>query len=92
MNAVIRRYEVRYDVVSPEELAQQLDVGETEGWGDLTAWRTTWQNLAVTPSHTRVRQGQPPPRCMSNDDRAGEFGTIYLRTLQRVRTHECRQP
>jgi len=47
MKAEIRRYEDCYDVVSPEELAQQLDADETEGWDDLTAWRTTRQNLAV---------------------------------------------
>ncbi|WP_276414193.1 winged helix-turn-helix domain-containing protein [Haloarcula halobia] len=47
MKAEIRRYEDRYDVVSPEELAQQLDADEMEGWDDLTAWRTTRQNLAV---------------------------------------------
>ena len=47
MKAEIRRYEDRYDVVSPEELAQQLEAGETKGWDDLTAWRTTRQNLAV---------------------------------------------
>ncbi len=47
MKAKIRRYENRYDVVSPEELSQQLDADETQGWDDLTAWRTTRQNLAV---------------------------------------------
>ena len=47
MKSKIRRYEDRYDVVSPEELSQQLDADETEGWEDLTAWRTTRQNLAV---------------------------------------------
>jgi predicted ArsR family transcriptional regulator len=47
MKAEIRSYEDRYDVVSPEELAQQLDADETKGWDDLTAWRTTRQNLAV---------------------------------------------
>ena len=47
MKAEVRRYEERYDVVSPEELAQKLDADETEGWADLTAWRTTRQNLAV---------------------------------------------
>jgi predicted ArsR family transcriptional regulator len=47
MKAEIRRYEDRYDVVSPEELSQQLDADETEGWNDLTAWRTMRQNLAV---------------------------------------------
>jgi len=47
MKAEIRRYEDSYDVVSPEELAQQLDGDEAEGWDDLTAWRTTRQNLAV---------------------------------------------
>ncbi|MFB6206152.1 MAG: winged helix-turn-helix domain-containing protein [Haloglomus sp.] len=47
MKAEIRRYEDRYDVVSPEELAQQLDADETEGWDDLSAWKTTRQNLAV---------------------------------------------
>ncbi|TKX73479.1 ArsR family transcriptional regulator [Halorubrum sp. GN11_10-6_MGM] len=48
MKSEIRRYEDRYDVVSPEELAQKLDADETDGWDDLTAWRTTQQNLAVT--------------------------------------------
>ena len=47
MKAEIRRYENRYDVVSPEELAQKLDASETEGWDDLSAWKTTRQNLAV---------------------------------------------
>jgi len=47
MKTEIRRYEDRYDVVSPEELSQQLDADETAGWDDLTAWRTTRQNLAV---------------------------------------------
>jgi DNA-binding transcriptional ArsR family regulator len=47
MKAEIRRYEDRYDAVSPEELAQQLDGDEADGWDDLTAWRTTRQNLAV---------------------------------------------
>ena len=47
MKSEIRRYEDRYDVVSPEELAQKLDADETEGWDDLTAWKTTRQNLAV---------------------------------------------
>jgi predicted ArsR family transcriptional regulator len=47
MKAEIRRYEDRYNVVSPEELAQQLDADETDGWDDLTAWQTTRQNLAV---------------------------------------------
>lgn len=47
MKTQIRRYEDRYDVVSPEELAQKLDADETDGWDDLTAWKTTRQNLAV---------------------------------------------
>lgn len=47
MKAEIRRYEDRYDAVSPEELAQQLDANETTGWDDLSAWKTTRQNLAV---------------------------------------------
>lgn len=47
MKSEIRRYEDRYDVLSPEELAQKLDADETEGWDDLTAWKTTRQNLAV---------------------------------------------
>ena len=47
MKSEIRRYEDHYDVVSPEELAQKLDADETEGWDDLTAWKTTRQNLAV---------------------------------------------
>jgi predicted ArsR family transcriptional regulator len=47
MKVEIRRYEERYDVVSPEELAQKLDADDTEGWDDLTDWKTTRQNLAV---------------------------------------------
>ena len=47
MKAEIQQYEERYDVVSPEELGQKLDADETQGWEDLTAWRTTQQNLAV---------------------------------------------
>jgi predicted ArsR family transcriptional regulator len=47
MKSEIRRYEDRYDAVSPEELAQELDADETAGWDDLSAWKTTRQNLAV---------------------------------------------
>ena len=38
--------ECRFD--ERTNLTQQLDADETEGWDDLTAWRTTRQNLAVT--------------------------------------------
>ena len=47
MKVDIRQYEDRYNVVSPEELAQKLDADETDGWDDLSAWKTTRQNLAV---------------------------------------------
>jgi predicted ArsR family transcriptional regulator len=47
MKAEIRQYEDRYDVVSPEELSRKLDGDETEGWDDLSVWKTTRQNLAV---------------------------------------------
>jgi len=47
MKTEIRQYEDRYEVVSPEELAQQLDADETVGWNDLSTWKTTRQNLAV---------------------------------------------
>ncbi len=47
LNAEIREYEDRYEVASPEELGQQLDADQTEGWEDLSAWRTTRQHLAV---------------------------------------------
>ena len=47
MKAEIRRYEDRYDVASPEELARKRDAGETDAWDDLDAWKTTRQNHAV---------------------------------------------
>lgn len=47
MKTEIRQYEDQYDVVSPEELAQQLDADDIAGWDDLSVWRTTRQNLAV---------------------------------------------
>lgn len=47
MKAEIRRYEDRYDVVTPEDLARTLDADEPTGWDDLSAWQTTRQNLAV---------------------------------------------
>src|SRR6056297_508638 len=37
------------------------------------------------PSSTRLRRGQPSACGMSEDDRAGEFGPIYLPALQRIR-------
>lgn len=46
LKAETRRYEERYDVVSPAELARKLDADE-EGWDDLTAWKTARKNLAV---------------------------------------------
>lgn len=47
MKAEIREYEDEYDAVSPEELARQLPNDATEEWEDVTAWKTTRQNLAV---------------------------------------------
>lgn len=43
----IRAYENRYDVHSPEALARELDADDTEGWEELTAWKTARQNLAI---------------------------------------------
>ncbi|QLG63406.1 winged helix-turn-helix domain-containing protein [Halorarum salinum] len=47
MKAGIREYEAEYDALSPEELARQLPTEATEEWEDVTAWKTTRQNLAV---------------------------------------------
>lgn len=47
MKSEIRNYENRYEVLSPEELARELDPDDAEGWEDLTAWKTTKQNLAI---------------------------------------------
>lgn len=47
MKATIREYEQQYDVLSPDALARELDPDDTEGWTDLSDWRTTRQNLAV---------------------------------------------
>jgi predicted ArsR family transcriptional regulator len=47
LNAEIREYEERYDAASPEELGRRLDADQTDGWKDLSAWRTTRQHLAV---------------------------------------------
>ena len=47
MKSEIGRYEDRYDVASPEELAPKLDTESTTGWEDLSAWKTTRQNLAI---------------------------------------------
>jgi predicted ArsR family transcriptional regulator len=47
MKTEIRRYENEYDVLSPEELARELDPDDTQGWEDVTAWKTTRQNLAI---------------------------------------------
>ncbi|USZ71498.1 winged helix-turn-helix domain-containing protein [Natronosalvus halobius] len=47
MKREIRRYEDQYDVVSPEELARELDADDGQGWEDLSTWRTTRQNLSI---------------------------------------------
>lgn len=47
MKTEIRDYEARYDALSPEELARQLSTEANEEWEDVTAWKTTRQNLAV---------------------------------------------
>ncbi|WP_247731327.1 winged helix-turn-helix domain-containing protein [Halovivax limisalsi] len=46
MKREIREYQDRYDVVTPEALARELEADEG-GWDDLSAWRTTRTNLAV---------------------------------------------
>lgn len=47
MKAEIREYETRYDVLSPEELARDLDPDDADGWADLADWKTTRENLAI---------------------------------------------
>ncbi|MFT4923221.1 MAG: DNA-binding transcriptional ArsR family regulator [Haloarculaceae archaeon] len=47
MKSEIRRYEDQHDVLSPEELARDLDPDNAEGWENLTAWKTARRNLAV---------------------------------------------
>jgi DNA-binding transcriptional ArsR family regulator len=47
MKSEIREYEDRYDALSPEELARELSTDAGEEWEDVTAWKTTRQNLAV---------------------------------------------
>jgi len=75
MKAEIRRYEDSYDVVSPEELAQQLDGDEAGGLGRPHRVAHDTAESRCRPSRTRLRRGQSPARCMSGDDRAGEFRT-----------------
>jgi predicted ArsR family transcriptional regulator len=47
MKASIRDYEAEYDALSAEELARQLPPEASEEWEDVTAWKTTRQNLAI---------------------------------------------
>lgn len=47
MKAEIREYEDQYGTLSPEELARQLPNEARREWEDVTAWKTTRQNLAV---------------------------------------------
>lgn len=47
MKAEIRDYVEQYDAVSPEELARQLPTETRDEWEDVTAWKTTRQNLAI---------------------------------------------
>jgi predicted ArsR family transcriptional regulator len=47
MKAAIRDYEDRYGALSPEELARQLPTDADAAWEDVSAWKTTRQNLAV---------------------------------------------
>jgi predicted ArsR family transcriptional regulator len=47
LKAEIRGYEQTYDVLSPEELARELDPEDATGWADLTEWQTTRKHLAL---------------------------------------------
>lgn len=47
MKSKLHELEEKYDAVSPEELSRQLPGDDADGWEDVTAWRTTRQNLAV---------------------------------------------
>ncbi len=47
MKAEIRAYEDTHDVLSPEELVRTLSSEDTEGWVDVTAWKTSRRNLAI---------------------------------------------
>jgi DNA-binding transcriptional ArsR family regulator len=45
--ADVRGYEDAHDAISPEELARELSGEDSDGWEDVTAWKTTCRNLAV---------------------------------------------
>jgi len=47
LKAAVRGYETEYDVLSPEELARDLDPEKTDGWEALTEWQTTRKHLAL---------------------------------------------
>lgn len=46
MKTEIRAYEDDYGVSSPEELARELPPDDDAGWADVSAWKTTRQNLS----------------------------------------------
>lgn len=46
MKTEIRAYEDDYGVSSPEELARELPPDDEAGWDDVSAWKTTRQNLS----------------------------------------------
>lgn len=47
MKDQLREYEDTHEASSPEELAIGLDGTDEEDWNDVSAWRTTRQNLAL---------------------------------------------
>lgn len=47
MKGQIRAWQDEYDVLSPEELASELDGANTAGWNVLAEWRSTRRNLSI---------------------------------------------
>jgi len=47
MKREVRDYEEAYGVLSPEELARDLEPDDPDGWEDLSDWKTTRRNLAI---------------------------------------------
>ncbi|TQR22156.1 hypothetical protein C9J85_05445 [Haloferax sp. wsp5] len=53
----------RYDVVSPEELAQQLDADETGGWDDHTPGKPRRRISRSHKPHSASMTRYTPVRC-----------------------------
>lgn len=72
MKTRLRTFEDEYDVGGPEELVQALDPDNTQGWDDVSRWKTTRRNLAFAKTALSFKETRSVDAKSTDEEAVGE--------------------